>query len=112
MPYPINKDLSLLLTTSGSTGSPKLVRLTQKNIQSNAISIATYLKLTSQERPITSLPMNYSYGLSVINSHLLVGATIIVTQSSVVESNFWRLVKELKATSISGVPYTYELLKK
>lgn len=59
MPYPINKDLSLLLTTSGSTGSPKLVRLTQKNIQSNAISIATYLKLTSQERPITSLPMNY-----------------------------------------------------
>lgn len=72
--YPIDKDLALLMSTSGSTGSPKLVRLSYKNLISNAQAISSYLKITSIERAITSLPMNYSYGLSVINSHLIKGA--------------------------------------
>ncbi len=107
----LHEDLSLLLTTSGSTGSPKLVRLSFSNILSNAKSIAQYLKITDLERPITSLPMNYSYGLSVINSHLINGATILLTNFSVVQKEFWNFVKNKKATSISGVPYTYQMLK-
>ena len=107
--YPVNEQLSLMLTTSGSTGSPKFVRLTTDNIKSNAESIAEYLELTSSERPITSLPMYYSYGISIINSHFVVGATLILTEESVVSPAFWELAKEQHATSVSGVPYTYDI---
>jgi acyl-coenzyme A synthetase/AMP-(fatty) acid ligase len=109
---PINENLALLLTTSGSTGSPKLVRLSYSNICSNAESIAEYLDISSRERPVTSLPMYYSYGLSVINSHLIKGATILLTGKPVIQKDFWTFVKEQKATSIAGVPYTYEMLKR
>lgn len=105
-------NLALLLTTSGSTGSPKLVRQSYVNLEENAKSIATYLELDETERPITMLPMNYTYGLSVINSHLLLGATILMTETSYAQRGFWNFFRKEKATSVVGVPYTYELLKK
>ena len=108
----IHPDVALLLTTSGSTGSPKLVKLTAKNLLSNAESIAEYLEITSNERPVTSLPMYYSYGLSVINSHLLKGATLLLTDKTVMQKEFWSFTKEQSATSIAGVPYTYEMLRR
>ncbi len=108
----IHENLALLLTTSGSTGSPKLVRQSRENINSNAASIAEYLELSARERPITVLPMHYTYGLSIINSHLLVGGTILLTKHTLFESEFWNFFKKEEATSISGVPYTYEILKR
>lgn len=108
----LHPELALLLTTSGSTGSPKLVRLTYRNLESNAISIAKYLNITQTERPITSLPMHYSYGLSVINSHLIQGATLLLTDRSIMEKQFWDIFREQGATSLSGVPYTYQMLKR
>lgn len=108
----LSSNLALLLTTSGSTGSPKLVRLSANNILSNALSIAEYLGITADERPITSLPMYYSYGLSVINSHLIKGATLLLTDKPIVQKEFWAFAKEQKATSMAGVPYTYEVLKR
>lgn len=108
----LNKELSLLLSTSGSTGSPKLVRLTEHNLLSNAMSISEYLRLDHRERPITTLPMHYSYGLSVVNSHLRVGATILLTPDTIMTRPFWDFFKGKGATSFSGVPYTYEMLKK
>lgn len=105
-------ELGLLLTTSGSTGSPKLVRQSYRNIQANAESIVKYLELDSKERPITTLPMNYTYGLSIINSHLLVGATILLTNATLMEKKFWDFFNYHNATSFGGVPYTYEILKK
>ena len=105
-------DLALLLTTSGSTGSPKLVRQSYKNIKANTASIVEYLKLDSTERPITTLPMNYTYGLSIINSHLAVGATILLTEKSIMQREFWNFFTEQGATSFGGVPYTYEMLDK
>ena len=110
--YEIHPDVALLLTTSGSTGSPKLVKLTADNLLSNATSIAEYLGITSEERPVTSLPMYYSFGLSVINSHLLKGATLLLTDYPVIQKEFWNFVKEQEATSIAGVPYTYEMLRR
>lgn len=110
--YPLYDELALLLTTSGSTGSPKFVRQSYKNILDNAKSIVQYLGLDERERPITTLPMNYTYGLSIINSHLLVGATILVTNKSLVQKEFWRFFKEMEATSFGGVPYTYEVLER
>jgi len=106
------ENLALLLTTSGSTGSPKLVRLSYDNVLSNADSIAQYLEITDQERPITTLPMHYSFGLSVINSHFLKGACLLLTDRTLWEKEFWTFLKNEQATSISGVPYTFEILKK
>lgn len=105
-------DLLLCLTTSGSTGSPKLVRLSLENLKSNAESIAEYLQIDENERPVTTLPMYYSFGMSVINSHLIKGATILLTDKAVLQREFWNFTKEQKATSIAGVPYTYEMLKR
>lgn len=109
---PVHPDLSLLLTTSGSTGSPKLVRLTENNITNNAESIIEYLNITPEEKAITSLPMYYSFGMSVINSHLHCGATLLLSDKTVMQGEFWKFVKEQKATSIAGVPYTYEMLRR
>lgn len=103
-------DLALLLTTSGSTGSPKFVRQSHQNIRANTDSIVEYLSLTKRERPITTLPMNYTYGLSIINSHLDVGATILLTDKGVAQKEFWTFFREKGATSFGGVPYTYEML--
>lgn len=110
--YPLYDELGLLITTSGSTGSPKLVRQSYTNVLNNAASIAEYLKLDSSERPITTLPMNYVYGLSIINSHFLVGATLLLTDKGLMQKEFWNFFKEAEATSFGGVPYTYEMLDK
>ena len=110
--YPLYPDLALLLTTSGSTGSPKFVRQSYVNIKANTDSIVKYLELNSSERPITTLPMNYTYGLSIINTHLAVGATLLLTDKTLMQNEFWLFFKEEKATSFGGVPYTYEMLDK
>ena len=103
-------ELGLLLTTSGSTGSPKFVRQSYQNIRANIDSIVQYLSLTAAERPIATLPMNYTYGLSIINSHLDVGATLLLTDKGIAQKEFWNFFKEQGATSFGGVPYTYEML--
>lgn len=110
--YPLNDDLALLLTTSGSTGSPKLVRQSYKNIEANTKSIIEYLHLNETERTITTLPMNYTYGISIINTHLAVGASIILTEKTLMQKEFWQQMKEYEATSFGGVPYTYEMLNR
>ena len=110
--YPLYEDLALLITTSGSTGSPKLVRQSYENILDNARSIAAYLRLDETECPITTLPMNYVYGLSIINSHFLAGANILLTDKGLMQKEFWSFFREAEATSFGGVPYTYEMLDK
>ena len=107
-----NTKLALLLTTSGSTGSPKVVKISKNNILSNTISICEYLNLSTRDRHITTLPMNYTYGLSCINTFLYVGASIVLNNHSILEKSFWELVNKFKPTSIAGVPYTYEILNK
>lgn len=110
--YELYDELCIMLTTSGSTGSPKFVRQSYKNVESNAKSIVQYLELNSSERPITTLPMNYTYGLSIINSHFMVGATLLVTDKGLMQKEFWKFFKGAEATSFGGVPYTYEMLER
>ena len=109
-PPDCHPDLAIMLSTSGSTGATKLVRLSGSAVDANARSIASYLGIDGGERPITTLPPGYSYGLSVINSHLASGATIILNQHSVINPAFRALIDREQATSLAGVPYTYELL--
>lgn len=110
--YELYPELGLLLTTSGSTGSPKFVRQSYRNVESNARSIVEYLELDDTERPISTLPMNYTYGLSIINSHFFVGATLLMTEKTLMQKEFWKFFREQEATSFGGVPYTYEILDK
>src|SRR3990172_6101058 len=108
----LHPDLALALSTSGTTGTTKLVRLSGRALDSNARSIAEYLELSPSERAITSLPASYCYGLSVINSHLAAGASAVLTDASIVDETFWDLVDREGATSFAGVPYSYELLER
>ncbi len=108
--HDLHPELRLLLSTSGSTGSPKLVRLSAANLQSNAAAIAGYLGLTSEDRAMTSLPMAYSYGLSVLHSHLEVGASVVLTEHSVIDPRLWSLARSHAVTSFAAVPHTFALL--
>ena len=108
---PMHEDLALLMSTSGSTGSPKLVRLSHTNLVANAVVIAEYLGIRESDRAATTLPMSYCYGLSVIHSHLLAGAGLILTDRSVVDEEFWQLFRRHRGSSFAGVPYTFELLE-
>ena len=108
--HELHPDLALLLPTSGSTGSPKLVRLSHENLDSNAVAIAEALRIRADDRAATTLPLHYCYGLSVAHSHLAVGASLVLTDLSVVAPCFWRLVDDAGVTTIAGVPHTFELL--
>jgi long-chain acyl-CoA synthetase len=111
-PPTLHENLALLLSTSGSTGSAKLVRLSHRALQANAESIAQYLELDRAARAITVLPPSYSYGLSVINSHLQAGACLVLREMSVLSKDFVKVLDEQAITSISGVPYIYQMLRR
>jgi acyl-coenzyme A synthetase/AMP-(fatty) acid ligase len=108
----LHDDLALLLSTSGSAGSPKLVRLSRSNLVSNAAAIAEYLGIREADGAATTLPMSYCYGLSVVHSHLLRGAGLVLTDHSVVDDEFWKLFRRHRGTALAGVPYTFELLER
>lgn len=105
-------DLRLLFSTSGSTGSSKLVQISERNLLSNTNSIINALGIKQDDRAITTLPMHYSYGLSIINTHLNSGASIILNDKAVSEREFWETLKLGRATTFGGVPLTYELLSR
>ena len=106
----LNKNLSVLLSTSGSMGSIKFVKLSRNNLKINTDSIINYLKINNKDSAITNLPISYSYMISVINTHLEVGGSIIISKYSLIEKKFWKIFKNSKVTSFNGVPYTYEML--
>lgn len=109
---PLHPDLALLLSTSGSTGSPKLVKISYQNITANTHAITSYLPITSQDTVITTLPLHYSFGLSVLNTHLAQGASIVFTNATPLEKSFWQLFKEHLPSAFYGVPFSFELLNK
>jgi acyl-CoA synthetase (AMP-forming)/AMP-acid ligase II len=108
----LHPQLSLLLSTSGTTGSPKFVRLSRRNVESNAESIALYLGLRPGERAISSLPLHYTYGLSVLNSHLSAGGCVVLTDDSFIRPEFWKTLSRYGCTSLAGVPYSYQILSR
>lgn len=104
--------LSHLLPTSGSTGSPKLVRHKYDNIEAAGLNISTFFRLTDNDRPLMVLPLHYTMGLSMVFSHLKVGATILITDRNMTDPMFWKFIKEERATSFTGVPFSFEILDK
>nr|WP_296832346.1 AMP-binding protein [uncultured Marvinbryantia sp.] len=110
--YPMNQKLSMLLTTSGSTGSPKLVRHKYGNLEANAENVAKVFSWTVDEVGICDLPMNYTMGLNVINSHLVVGASVLMVKANLMDPDFWDFIKVNGGTSFCGVPFSYEVMRR
>ena len=111
-PFPVYDDLALLITTSGSTGSVKFVRQSFDNIIFNSNAIAGYLGLVPSDVSVTTLPMQYTYGITMINVCFSIGACVAVTRKSFLEEEFWDFFEEAKCTCFHGVPNTYEILYK
>jgi acyl-CoA synthetase (AMP-forming)/AMP-acid ligase II len=111
-PEPLHADLALLLSTSGSTGVSKSVRLSAGALEANARSIASYLALSEADRGLLMLPLHYSYGLSVLNSHLAVGASLFVPRHQVLDAGFAEDLAEHGVTNIAGVPFSYDLFER
>lgn len=107
--YPIHEKLQILMTTSGTTGSPKLVRYKKGNLEANARNVAEAFGWTCDERPICDLGMQYTMGLNVINTHLYVGATLLLTNYNLLSSEFWDYVRDERATNFTGVPFSYDI---
>lgn len=110
--FSFKNDLALLLPTSGSMGNSKFVKLSSENIKKNTNDIIKYLRIKKKDRTITNMPFNYSYMLSVINTHIESGASIFVTQKNMLEKSFWNDFEKFKITTFNGVPYIYEILMK
>ena len=108
----MHSNLSMLMTTSGTTGSPKLVRHKYGNIENNAKNVAKVFGWTETERGIIDLPMQYTMGLNVINSHLYAGATVLLIESNLMSPKYWSFIKEQKGSNFTGVPFSYEILNK
>lgn len=107
-----NDDLAALLSTSGSTGSPKFVRLSYSNLENNVRYINETVGISKDDGCITVLPLNFLYCLESVLRHVKVGARIIVTDESVVKNEFWDLCKRFHPNYFFGVPYVYETIFK
>nr|WP_067290253.1 AMP-binding protein [Marinobacterium profundum] len=108
---PLHSDLALLLQTSGSTGQGRGVRLSAQALQANAESIADYLELNAADRAALILPLHYSYGISVLHSHLLRGASLWLHPDSVLTAGFGTALAASGATNLAGVPHHFSLLE-
>jgi len=108
----LHPDLALLLSTSGSTGLSRWVRLSAANLDANATAIASYLDLERSDRAALILPLHYCYGLSVLHAHLAAGASVFVAGKSILEPGFVADLRRSGCTNLAGVPYSYELLER
>lgn len=112
VPVSLDPGLALLLSTSGSTGSPKLVRLTLAAIEANAAGISDVLGIGQADVASGHLPLHYSYGLSVLTSHLYRGARVRLTEYGFMQREFWPSMRNAEITHFPGVPFHYHMLAK
>ncbi|WP_327000298.1 AMP-binding protein [Dactylosporangium sp. NBC_01737] len=106
----VHPDLALMLATSGSTGAPRLVRQSGAAVTAAATAIVKALHIGADDVAVTSLPLFHTLGLSVLHSHLLAGATVVLEPRGVLDTAFWASVERHRVTTITGVPHTFELL--
>jgi acyl-CoA synthetase (AMP-forming)/AMP-acid ligase II len=103
----ISPDTALLLSTSGSTGSPKTARLSYSGLADNSAAVIRALGITAADRALTTLPITHAYGLSVLNTHLLAGASVVLGDGSPLSAATWDRLIRTGATSFAAVPMTY-----
>ncbi len=108
----VNKDLCMLMPTSGSTGEAKCVRTSRDNLLLATQSIVRYLAMDDSRVSISSLPLHYTYGLSVLNCALESRSKFVLTDKSWLERDFWKTVEDNKITDLSGVPFMFQTLRR
>lgn len=108
----IHPKLKLLLSTSGSTGSPKMVKISENNIIENAYSILNYLPINQKDTCPLELPLFYAYGFSIFTTNCMAGGKIICNLDDILQTNFWNDFEKFAFTSLAGVPFVYEMLKR
>ncbi|MDQ4003211.1 MAG: acyl-CoA ligase (AMP-forming), exosortase A system-associated [Actinomycetota bacterium] len=102
-------DLGTILYTSGSTGMPKGVATSQRNIVAGAQIVSTYLNNTKEDRILSALPLNFDAGMSQFTTALRVGATLVL-QRSRLPGDLIRGLKLHRITGLTGVPPLWALL--
>jgi len=110
--HEVHQDLALLISTSGSTGSPNLIKLSYQNLHSNCQAICDTLALQASDTVITTLPLHYSFGLSIVNTHLSQGAALVLNEHGMLTREFWQLFKQHDIRCLYGVPYNFQMLLK
>lgn len=110
MDFKPESQLATLIYTSGTTGQPKGVMLSHRNLLTNIESILSYLNIKESDSVLNVLPFYYSYGNSVMHTHLVAGATVYLENSMLYPQRVLSLMEENRVTGFSGVPSTFNLL--
>ena len=97
----ISLDLAMLVYTSGSTGVPKGVMMTQANVVAAATSITTYLENTADDVILSALPMSFDYGLYQVLMSVKLGATLVLEKSFAFPQ---AVLNKLNAERVTGFP--------
>jgi len=105
-----DRDLAALMFTSGSTGEPKGVMVTHRNIECNTSDIVSYMDLTSADRVMVVLPFHYCFGLSLLHSHLMAGASLVLNNQFLYPEKVLEDIAARECTGLAGVPSTYQIL--
>ncbi|HEY3362774.1 MAG TPA: class I adenylate-forming enzyme family protein, partial [Methanosarcina sp.] len=103
-----NPELRLVLYTSGTTGTPKGVMLSDRNLVTNAESIIKVLRITSIDSGALVISLHHAFGNSIINSHLVAGGSVKIGNMNFIDPIF-----NLVGSGVSifyGVPSTYRIL--
>jgi acyl-coenzyme A synthetase/AMP-(fatty) acid ligase len=108
--YLIHSNIKMLLSTSGTTGSPKFVKLSDENLVQNAWSILDYMPIKSDDVVPLNVPIVFVYGLSIFTTNCMAAGTIVCTDKDILQPAFWTDFKKYNCSTIGGVPYVYEML--
>ena len=103
-------DLAALMFTSGSTGAPKGVMVTHRNIECNTRDIVSYMRLSASDRVMVVLPFHYCFGLSLLHSHLMAGGSVVLNNQFLYPEKVLEDLEAKSCTGLAGVPSTYQIL--
>lgn len=108
----IHPDIKILLSTSGTTGVPKLVKLSDENLYQNALSILQYMPILETDVVPLNVPINFVYGFSIFTTNCMRGGKIVSTDKDIMQKAFWEEMEEFGYSTLGGVPYLYENLNR
>ncbi|EJL75878.1 AMP-binding protein [Chryseobacterium populi] len=108
----IHPEIKILLSTSGTTGIPKLVKLSDENLYQNALSILQYMPIRETDVVPLNVPINFVYGFSIFTTNSMRAGKIICTDKDIMQKAFWDEMEEHGYSTLGGVPYLYENLNR
>jgi long-subunit acyl-CoA synthetase (AMP-forming) len=105
-----DEDIAQIIYTSGTTGKPKRITLSHKNLHANTVSIVKYLELKPEDRVMAILPFYYSYGNSLLLTHMYCGGSLVIDNRFAYPNVILEIMSQERVTGFSGVPSTFAIL--